>query len=81
MVKKPVDALLATLKKAGFDQGKFKACLGDQKLLDGVEWVKNRGIDKFKVNPTPTFFINGQVQKGTISFEELDKLIEPLLKL
>ena len=49
-------------------------------MLDGIEWVRNRAADKFKVNSTPTFFINGKMQKGAMSFEELEKLIEPLLK-
>ena len=48
--------------------------------LDGVEWVRNRAADKFKVDSTPTFFINGQIQKGAMSFDEMEKVIEPLLK-
>ena len=42
--------------------------------------VRQRAVDKFKVDSTPTFFINGQVQKGAMSFEEMQKLIDPLLK-
>jgi hypothetical protein len=29
---------------------------------------------------TPTFFINGEISKGAMSFEELDKKIRALLK-
>jgi protein-disulfide isomerase len=79
-VEKPLGPLFQTVKQAGFTEDKFKACLKDQKLLDGVEWVRNRAADKFKVDSTPTFFINGQIQKGAMSFDEMEKVIDPLLK-
>jgi protein-disulfide isomerase len=79
-VEKPLAPLLATVKQAGFTEESFKSCLANQKMLDGIEWVRNRASDKFKVDSTPTFFINGQKQAGAISIEEFDKLIQPLLK-
>ena len=78
--KKPLQPLLQTLKQTGFTEESFKACLANQKMLDGVEWVRNRGAEKFKVDSTPTFFINGQIQKGALSFEDMEKVIQPLLK-
>jgi len=33
-----------------------------------------------KVDATPTFFINGERVKGSMSFEELEARIKPLLK-
>jgi protein-disulfide isomerase len=77
---KPLAPLLATVKQAGFTEESFKACLANQKVLDGIEWVRNRAADKFKVDSTPTFFINGKKQSGALSMEELDKAIQPLLK-
>lgn len=79
-VEKPLGPLLATVKQVGFTEDSFKQCLSNQKVLDGIEWVRNRASDKFKVDSTPTFFINGQVQKGAVSFEEMEKLIAPFLK-
>jgi len=79
-VDKPLQPLLATVRQAGFTEESFKACLANQKVLDGIEWVRNRAAEKFKVDSTPTFFINGKKQSGTLSMEELDKLIQPLLK-
>ena len=79
-VEKPLGPLLATVKQVGFTEDSFKQCLSNQKVLDGIEWVRNRASDKFKVDSTPTFFINGQVQKGAASFEEMEKLIAPFLK-
>jgi protein-disulfide isomerase len=79
-VEKPLGPLLATVKQAGFTEDSFKQCLSNQKVLDGIEWVRNRASEKFKVDSTPTFFINGQIQKGAVSFEEMEKLIAPFLK-
>jgi protein-disulfide isomerase len=78
--KKPLQPLLQTVKQAGFTEESFKACLANQKVLDGVQWVRDRAADKFKVDSTPTLFINGQIQKGAMSFDELEKLLQPLLK-
>ncbi|AWM87839.1 DsbA family protein [Microvirga sp. 17 mud 1-3] len=78
-VDKPLDALRQIMKQAGFSQEKFDACLRDQKLYDAVNAVKNRGISQFKVDSTPTFFINGQRHPGSMSIDELEQIIKPLL--
>ena len=76
---KPVDALAALVKQAGFTQESFEKCLTDQKLLDGVLAIKNQGEKEFKVDSTPTFFINGNKYSGNMSIEEFDKIISPLV--
>jgi protein-disulfide isomerase len=76
---KPLDALRQMLRQAGFSQEKFDACLRDQKLYDAVNAVKNRGIETFKVESTPTFFINGLRHAGNMSIDELEKIIQPML--
>ena len=73
------DALLQISKMAGFTQESFEACLTDQKLLDDVRSVQKRGADEFKVDSTPTFFINGKTYKGALSIEEMSAIIDPLL--
>ena len=73
------DALLQISKLAGFTQESFEACLTDQKLLDDVRAVQKRGADEFKVDSTPTFFINGKTYKGAMSIEEMSAIIDPLL--
>ncbi|MBZ9808860.1 MULTISPECIES: DsbA family protein [unclassified Mesorhizobium] len=73
------DALLQISKLAGFTQESFEACLTDQKLLDDVRAVQKRGADEFKVDSTPTFFINGKTYKGAMSIEEMSAIIDPQL--
>jgi protein-disulfide isomerase len=76
---KPLDALAKLMRQAGFSQEKFEATLRDQKLYDAVNAVKNRGAEKFKVDSTPTFFVNGQRIKGAASIDELEKVIKPII--
>jgi protein-disulfide isomerase len=78
-VENTKDALLQIAKLAGFTQESFEACLTDQKLLDDVRSVQKRGADQFKVDSTPTFFINGKTYKGAMSIEEMSAIIDPLL--
>lgn len=75
----PSSALLNIVKQAGFTQASFNTCLTNQEILDGVNWVKNRGAQEFEVSATPTFFINGNKRSGALSLETLDGEIEPLL--
>ncbi len=73
------DAMFQLSKLAGFTQESFNSCLTDQKLLDQVRSVQKRGQDEFKVDSTPTFFINGQTYKGSLSIAEMSAIIDPLL--
>jgi protein-disulfide isomerase len=77
---KPVDALLSLARQAGFSQESFEACLKNQSIYDGVNDVRKRGTEKFKVDSTPTFFFNGRKFTGALSPQQLDEIIEPLLK-
>jgi len=79
-VREPIPPLLAIAKQAGFTQQSFEACLANQKVLEGIEWVRNRATEKFKVDATPTFFINGEMHRGEMSLDEMEKAIQPYLK-
>jgi protein-disulfide isomerase len=79
-VKEPVPPLLAIAKQAGFTQQSFEACINDKALLAKVQQMRDRGSQKFKVEATPTFYINGERYPGAMSIEDLDKAIAPLIK-
>ncbi len=79
-VERPLAPLLAVAKQAGFTEDSFKACLANQQVLDGIEWARDRAANKFKVESTPTFFVNGQKLSGAMSIDAFDKVIEPYLK-
>jgi protein-disulfide isomerase len=72
----PFAALVGMSKQAGFTQETVEACLTNQQVLDGVNWVEERAADKFKVSGTPTLFVNGERIVGAVSIEELEKTIK-----
>jgi protein-disulfide isomerase len=78
-VENAKDALLQIARLAGFTQEKFEACLTDQKLLDDVRAVRDRGAKDFGVDSTPTFFINGGRYPGAMSIEEFSAILDPLV--
>jgi protein-disulfide isomerase len=80
VTQNPIPPLLALAKQMGFTQETFEACLKDQKVLEAIENVRTHGAEKLAVNSTPTFFINGKKVSGSMTIQELDKQIEPLLK-
>jgi protein-disulfide isomerase len=79
-VEKPIPPLMAIAKQAGFSEQSFNACLSDQKMLEALQAEQKRATDRFKVTSTPTLFINGRMQKGGATIDDLAKVIDPLLK-
>lgn len=80
VVPNPLPALFAIAKQAGFTQQSFDECLSNQKLLDDLEEVRKRGAEKFKIQSTPTFFINGERFVGAQPFSEFEKAVEKYVK-
>lgn len=78
--EKPIEALANLVKQTGMTQEAFEACLKDQALYEKVNDVRNRASEKFQINATPTFFFNGRKQNGELTPDQLDKLLEPMLK-
>ena len=74
------DTLKSIGKAAGLDEAAVEACEKDQALLDKISADQKFAIDELKVDATPTLFLNGEKLKGAVSFEELDKKIQALLK-
>ena len=79
-IREPIPPLLAIAKQAGFTQQSFEACINDKGQLAKVQQMRDRGSQKFKVDSTPTFFINGERHPGAMSIEEIDKIVAPLIK-
>ena len=79
VTERPLGPLMAIAKQAGIGEERFNECLKDQKLIDGIEEVRNRATQVFNVQSTPTFFVNGKLLRGAYSFEEMEKQITPYL--
>jgi protein-disulfide isomerase len=78
LVQKPLAPLLAIAKQAGMSEQAFNECLQDQKLIDGIEDVRQRAM-KLNVQSTPSFFINGKPAR-VFSLDEFEKAMAPYLK-
>ncbi|MCE1234907.1 MAG: DsbA family protein [Hyphomicrobiales bacterium] len=76
----PVEGLFSIAKQSGFTRETFKTCLTDQKLLDGITANRTRGSEAFKIDGTPTFFVNGKKIVGISTVAEMDEALAPLLK-
>ena len=79
-VRQPLPVLQQIAKQAGLTQQGFEECLANQKLYNDIVAMRERGSKEYKVESTPTLFVNGKMQKGGASIEDLDKLIKPYLK-
>jgi len=80
VVQKPLQPMFAIAKQAGFTQQSFDECLANQQILERLEETRTRAAQKFNVNSTPTFFINGKMFRGALTPDELDKQVAPYLK-
>jgi protein-disulfide isomerase len=79
-VEKPIEALAALVKQAGISQADFETCLNNQALYDQVNQAREGAAKNFKINGTPTFFVNGSEMNGEQRIEDFDKALAPLLK-
>ncbi len=74
------ETLQAIGKDAGIGDDGAENCVKDQTLLDKLSADQKFAYEQLKVDATPTFFINGTMTKGAISFEEFEAKLKPLLK-
>jgi protein-disulfide isomerase len=65
---------------AGLSREMVKSCADDPKNLALVDGNWMEGQTKYNVNSTPTFIINGTTHAGEIPYDELQKIIDPLVK-
>jgi protein-disulfide isomerase len=80
LVEKTGETLKLIGRQAGLSVQAVEDCLKDQAMQDKIAAVQKYAEDVLKVDGTPTFFVNGQVIVGEISFEEFDQRIKSLLK-
>jgi protein-disulfide isomerase len=80
IVKEPVPPLKSIAKQFGFTEQSFNECLANQKVLDGIQAVRDHAVEKLGVSSTPTFFINGKKMVGDLSIDQMAKEIDPYLK-
>ena len=80
LLAQPLETLQTIGHRFGMGDAAVEACVKDQAQLDKLRSDLQFAAEQLKVEVTPTFFINGEMLKGTMTFEELDKKLVPLLR-
>ena len=80
LINQPLFALQTVGKRFGMDDAAVEACMKDQAQLDKLKADMQFAQDPLRVEVTPTFFVNGEMLKGSMTFEDLDKKLAPLVK-
>ncbi len=70
-----LDPIYAVAKQVGLSRERFDSCLKDEKLIDGLKWVKDRGRT-LGVIGTPNFFLQNKLVKKVLTWPELRDTIE-----
>jgi protein-disulfide isomerase len=76
---KPEDAMRTIALQLGFTKDSFDKALTNQTLFSGLEKVRDQALNDFKVDATPTFFVNGKQVVGEQTLDEMSAVIDPLL--
>lgn len=75
----PKDAIEAIALQLGFTPDSFNQALTNQKLPKEIQAERDQASNDFKVDGTPTFFVNGTQMVGEQTLEQLSAAIDPLL--
>jgi protein-disulfide isomerase len=62
-------------KQAGFSAETFAQCLADKELFGKIVETRQRANDRFGVDSTPTFFVNGKRLTGEHSLKDFEKAL------
>lgn len=77
----PVAALAGIGRMSGISDKEFETCLNNKELFDFIVGRIKEGRDKYEVQSTPTFIINGKkAVVGYQPFETFDKVLKPLVE-
>jgi protein-disulfide isomerase len=72
LMERPLDTLKSVGDQFGLSGDAVEACEQDVALLEKIKADQQFAFDQLKVDATPTFFVNGEKLKGSMSFEELE---------
>jgi protein-disulfide isomerase len=71
----PTEELWKMAGLAGMSRPTFDKAVADNGLKTWIAEQQQVAVDKWKVNATPTFIVNGTVHSGEMGFEEFRKLV------
>ena len=76
----PIAALSKLGKLSGLSEQAIADCFANEKLNDEVVAERLEGEQKYDIRSTPTFIIGGRTYSGALTMEQLDSILQPLIK-
>jgi protein-disulfide isomerase len=64
-------------REAGLSPGDFLACVKDKTLFDGITAIHDSAAQRFGVDSTPTFFVDGHELSGDPALSQFDQVLAP----
>src|SRR5882724_9439982 len=80
LVAQTKDTLFFVGKLNGMSEQEIEGCAKDQAQLDRLAADAQYALKELNVVSTPTFFLNGVKLQGSMSYEELEERLKPLLR-
>jgi protein-disulfide isomerase len=80
MGAEPRNELQKIMQQVGMDREQFNLCLEREDLSEAIFQTAKQATEEFGVKSTPTFFVNGQIVRGTQDFAFFKELIDKELK-
>lgn len=77
--RSPVESVAKIAENQGLSREEMQACLDDQDLGTWILQSRQDGSEKFDVNATPSFLINGRTYSGAPSVAQFSEILDPLL--
>lgn len=74
--KDPLAAIKNIGRLGGLDAATIDAALANRGLIQELRDRKQDGIDRYHIEATPSFIINGKLHTGGISYDEFVKLLK-----
>ncbi|RCK52185.1 DSBA oxidoreductase [Thalassospira profundimaris] len=78
--KDPIEGIKQTVRFAGMDGDAVDACLADEELINGIVGSRMEAEQKYNVNSTPTFLIDGKTYAGEKDLEFFTDKVNELTK-
>lgn len=75
----PEQALRQLAQLGGLGADKIDACLADKSLEDAILQARLDGQQKYNIESTPSFIIDGKTHSGDQGVEKFVELIDPLI--
>ena len=78
-VADPMGELAKLARLGGMSQERFDACIENEEYAAGVLMSRQQGETEFGIRSTPSFVVNCRVVAGGMSFDEFQKVVDPLI--